>query len=117
MLKGGDFDFKVSVVDSTFKNTDNPYGEFKLHRYTTIEDHNKILTEGEKPSRDEIIELRDCDYGKSDEKNQMWSVGNTMYCPVWKETDFLYGNLYEPKTSWFRLAMHECDAEKRAKVG
>ena len=117
MLLDSDFDFKVVVGDTTFLNEDNPYGEFKLHRYTTIEDHTNILNEVEKPSRDEIIELRDCDFGKPKDKNSNWNLKNTYYCPVWKNTDFLYGNLYTPKTSWFRLAMHECDSEKRAKVG
>ena len=36
-LKGGDLDFKIAVMDKSLNNTDNPYGEIKLHRYTTYE--------------------------------------------------------------------------------
>ena len=119
-LKGGDFEFKVAIVDTKFQNEDNPYGEFKLHKYSSIRDYNSILTEGQKPTLDEIVELRDCNYGKSNDTHTsgtVWDLKQTYYCPVWKDNDFLYGNYYSDKTAWYRLAMHECDPEERAKVG
>ena len=110
-LKGGDLEFKVAVVDPSFDMTDNPYGEFKLHKYSSIMDYKNIIPEDKNLTRDEIVELRDCDYGKPEDKNSAWNVKQKYYCPVWKDGDFLYGDYYTPKTTWYRLAMHECDAE------
>ena len=75
MLQNSDLFFKIAVVDPAFNMRDNPYaqGEIKLHRYTSINDHTNILTEDESSSRDEIIELRECDYGEADEKSQIWN--------------------------------------------
>ena len=42
----------VAVIDPSFNMTDNPYGEFKLHKYTITEDD----------AQDEEVELRDCAY-------------------------------------------------------
>ena len=52
-LKGGDLDFKIALLDKSMNNFDNPYGEIKLHRYTTYETGQ---------TQDLIIEMRDCDY-------------------------------------------------------
>lgn len=42
-LKGGDLDFRIAIVDKDFDNNDNPYGEFKLHRYSNIKNSSNIL--------------------------------------------------------------------------
>ena len=67
-LKGGDLDFKFAIMDNSLNYKDNPYGEIKLHRYTNYENENGSTT-------DEIIEMRDCDYGDdtNEVKNAIWN--------------------------------------------
>lgn len=38
-------------------------------------------------------------------------------CPNWSNDDYLYGDYYSPKFSWYRLALHECDPIKRRQQG
>lgn len=68
-LKGGDLEFRVAVIDDKFDNNDNPYGEFKLHRYTTIKNITNILGEDPSAVTDEIIELKECEY---DDETSPW---------------------------------------------
>lgn len=113
-LKGGDLNFRVALIDSSFDNKDNPYGEFKLHRYTTIRNNSNIIGEDEIPTQDLIINLKECN--KKD--NDAWSSSSQKYyCPDFGDDDILYGDYYIPKNSWLRLAMHECDPTKRALLG
>ena len=113
LLKDGELNFKVTVIDNEFKNDDNPYGEFKLHRYTSIKDIENINGNKEIKTVDEIIDLKICDYGP--QNNEDWNMNQTYYCPIWTDKDFLYGNFLTKKNSWLRLTMHECDPNKRAK--
>lgn len=35
------------------------------------------------------------------------------YCPDWTKEDFLYGDYHNEKYSWYRVALHKCDKDKR----
>ena len=76
-----DFKFKVTAITGIkdFNLTDNPYGEFKLHRYTNIEDAKDINGSPARTTLDKIIPLIDCDYGT--ENNDDWNLGQKYLCP------------------------------------
>ena len=38
-LKGSDLDFTIKVVNPDYDNDDNPYGELKLHLYSTMNEN------------------------------------------------------------------------------
>lgn len=97
---------------------DNPYFEIKLHRYTSLESAEDInqtskwKDDYDHPFEDKIIDLKDCD---NDEPNhEVWSIGQHFFCPDYSDSDFLYGDYYQAKASWLRLAVHKCDPKKRA---
>ena len=62
--------------------------------------------------RDEIIPLKVC--GDQEEYDSAWS-GDTVirYCPDFSEKDFIHGDYYAEKASWYRLIIHTCDIEER----
>ena len=39
------------------------------------------------------------------------------YCPNFNDSHFLYGDYYSSKASWYRLAVHFCDENKRKAEG
>ena len=36
-LESEEFDFHISLINDKFDNFDNPYGEFKLHLYDSLD--------------------------------------------------------------------------------
>ena len=43
--------------------------------------------------------------------------GGKKYCPEYREgIDYLYGDYYSRRASWFRLIIHLCDPKERAKM-
>ena len=43
-------------------------------------------------------------------------MGNTRkYCPYYGKNDYLYGDYYSDRFSWYRLVVHQCDSVARAK--
>ena len=61
--------------------------------------------------RDELVPLKRCDSLLDD---TYWSADTTIkYCPVFNSQDFIYGDYYSSKASWYRLAVHTCDIEER----
>ena len=56
------FDMMFYVNNDTFNNFDNPYGFFKFHMYTNMED--QFDTEGKLPGHNDIeIPVAPCDQG------------------------------------------------------
>ena len=91
-----------------FDNLDNPWGELKLHRYTNMASAD--APEGEVIDvKDEIIDLKECTEGETD----MWSTNLKIYCPDYKDDQFLYGDYTTDQYSWLRLAVHYCDSKIR----
>ena len=39
------------------------------------------------------------------------------YCPKFSKDDYMYGDYYSSKASWYRLAIHFCDPLERIKEG
>ena len=64
--------------------------------------------------KDEIIEIKECPKNIHG-RHTFGETNLKKYCPVFKDEDFLYGDYYEGKNSWLRLALHKCDEKKRAK--
>lgn len=65
--------------------------------------------------RDEIVPLKDCN---SDIEKAVWqSNGIKKYCPDFGDSDFIYGDYYSPKFSWYRLVIHSCDVKEREAKG
>ena len=54
---------------------DNEYAEIKLHRYTSVKHHENINDQEVTKTVDEIIPLINCNYGKTDEVNDDWNLG------------------------------------------
>ena len=42
MLKDGQLQFKIAIIDPNLDIFDNEYAEIKLHRYTSIKHHENI---------------------------------------------------------------------------
>ena len=101
-LKGSDLDFTVRVVNEDYDNNNNPYGELKLHLYST-------MNEG---TEDIVIPLTtDCRAGYNEEN--AWSTTVNMYCPLYADDHYLKNDYFHTKSQWMRLALHECDPDKQ----
>lgn len=83
--------FKVSVVDPTLDIFDNEYCEIKLHRYTSIKHFEEVHHDHEDDDfgefTDETIDLVIC----NEDGGDLWNKAQ-LYCPDYKDTDFLYGD-------------------------
>ena len=114
-LKGSGMKFKIAIIDPDLDIFDNPYCEIKLHRYTSLESVEDINDDKVHKFTDKIIDLVDCEIDKH--KIDIWNIGQHYFCPDYKDSDFLYGDYNQRKASWLRLAIHDCDPEKRALEG
>jgi hypothetical protein len=54
--------------------------------------------------------------GISQEVELLWYPG-TIYCPDWNDEHVMFTNYREAITSWFRVAVHRCNPERRALKG
>lgn len=65
--------------------------------------------------RDEIIPVDRC----VDETTKAIWKSNTIkkYCPQFSDSDFIYGDYFSEKFSWYRLVIHTCDLVERAAEG
>ena len=59
-----------------------------------------------------IIETVECQDDVNFYEENKFASDIKKYCPVWKKSDFLYGDYYQNKSSWLRLALHKCDQKK-----
>ena len=101
-LKGSDFDFTVHVVDKDFDNTNSPYGEFKLNLFNSMD--------GE--VQDIVIPLKtECE--NNGVEGAAFYEDMVRYCPDFGEEHYLKNTYKFVKSSWMRLALHECDRTKR----
>ena len=117
MLKDpGSFSFEVYFNDDTFDNDDNPYAKIKLHKYVNMDHPNDFYPSKPKTDRDvfrdELVPIQNCKQSLSNDT--IWSTNTTIkYCPFFSDQDFLYGDYYSEKASWYRLSVHTCDIEER----
>ena len=103
------FSFTVYVNDPEYDNTDNPYGSFKLHMYTNMNDMND--TQGSRKGfLDKEVPLEICT-GKD---FVFRSKKIKYYCPAWDETHFIHGGFSANKFSFMRLVYHACDNSTEA---
>ena len=78
----------------------NPYGEIKVHLYTTM---NGIL-------EDIVVPLTtDCDTDKGGYDRWNQDAVN-IYCPEFSQYHYLKNNHEAEESSFIRLALHECDS-------
>jgi len=90
-----------------FDNDDNPYGKFKLHIYTNMDNLTDTSTECKpKPFKDIEVPLIRC---KNTREVEWAKTGKKQYCPVFNSTHFLYGDFFTERFSWMRLVVHHCD--------
>ena len=86
--------FLIYIQDPEFDNEDNEYIEIKLHKKTNMIDQNdykeRIYTE----IKDEIIPIKVC---TGTDYEDEWSSGSKIYCPDYRENDFLFGDYYSEK--------------------
>lgn len=88
-----------------------------MHRYTNMDHEQDYSEEGEtKQIRDEMVPLKDCN------ENQMikahWHNGGIRkYCPDFRDDDYIYGDYYSNKFSWYRLVIHTCNVKEREEQG
>ena len=40
-----------------------------------------------------------------------------MYCPQFSDSDFMYGDYYSIKATWYRLVVHMCNTQERELEG
>lgn len=83
-LKGSDVDFRISVNDPEFDNTNNKYGEIKVHLYSTMNENST--------QEDIIIPLTTkCDNSKeTDDHANNWNKrANNVYCPEFTDDHYL----------------------------
>ena len=102
--------FSIYLLDRLFDNDHNEYVEIKLHRYTNMDhptDFNKSKTE----FHDHDVPLKLCKENKDE-----WSLDLNVYCPDYKESDFLFGDYQTEKRSFLYLAIHYCDQDKLDKL-
>ena len=85
-----------------------------LHKYTNMDHRQDHHASGvANKVRDEIIPLKNCN-----SESDMWQAQNiTKYCPDFRKDDFIYGDYYSEKFTWYRLVIHQCDKEKREAKG
>ena len=88
-LKGSDLDFTIQVVNSEYDNDDNPYGEIKLHLYSTMNEENT--------QEDIIIPMTTDCRGQFNEEN-VWSTNVNMYCPLYSDEHYLKNDYFHTKS-------------------
>lgn len=106
MMKGNEsqISFLVYVNNATYDNDDNPYGSFKWHQYTNMEDIND--TRGERPGFLDIeIPMKPCQADNLYFRKQNLNY----YCPAFQESHWLHGGFSASKRSTMRLVLHACD--------
>lgn len=85
-LKDSDVDFRISINAPGFDNRMNPYGEIKVHLYTTM---NGML-------EDIIIPLTtDCDISTEDSDHaNVWNQDTSnIYCPQFSREHYLKNSI------------------------
>ena len=93
-LKGSDVDFRISIEDPEFDNTNNEYGELKAHLYSTMNDNTTqediiipLISDCEKKEEEE--EEHAHNYTFSSSYNVWNKEGTKVYCPVFNDEHYL----------------------------
>jgi len=99
--------FTTFINNRDFDNDDNPYGKFRLHIYTNMDNLTDTSTEGKPPKFKDIeVPISLC----KNSLETVWASSSIKkYCPIFNTTHFLYGGFYSSKYSWMRLTIHNCD--------
>lgn len=108
--------FELELLDESFDNSDNPYGNWIYHRYSNMKNIDDIAKNKEGIVFFESwIPLVKCE--QSIESRVGWSSGkNRNYCPQYGKDDFLYGGFDTFRFSWNRLAFHFCDNSTESRL-
>ena len=103
-LKDSAIDFTLHIIDEGFDNDDNPFGEFKLHMFESMDGQTKDI----------VVPLKkDCN--RVDEEGSPFHQIVASYCPDFSEKHYLKNDYNNIRSSWMRLALHECDPSKTQK--
>ena len=100
----------ASFDDPDYDNDDSEFANIRLLYFS-----NQVTQDSTFP--DEEVPMIPCqnEYMPNTTKDA-WYPG-TFYCPDWSEDHSLYATYKHDIKSYFRLEVHRCDPERRAKVG
>lgn len=112
-LKDSDVKLYSSFVNPEFDNDDSEFAEIRLHYLSNV-------GTGMPYAIPEEVPMMECDIKKIDgldpEYDHPFYPGK-IYCPDWKDEHMMFSDWNAPVSSWFFLAVHKCDPDRRALKG
>ena len=94
--------FYIYLTDPEFDNDDSPYGKIMLRLKKEVMEDNPNL-----------VPLNEC----SDKYTDYWTANNKVYCPEFRDSDYLNKNYYYNEHSQLQLTVMECNKTERNAIG